>query len=69
VGKQAEAIEDFNAALNVNNRNADAWAGLGQAYERSGDKTKAVESYQRALVVEPNLRPARDGLARLNVRA
>ena len=33
-----KAIEDFNAALNVDNRDADSWAWRGVAYERKGDK-------------------------------
>ena len=49
LGKYNLAMEDFNAALNVDNRNADGWAGLGVAYEKSGNRMKASESYQRAL--------------------
>ena len=64
-GKFEAAIEDFNATLNVNNRNADAWAGLGLAYERMSNREKAIESYDRALVVEPNHKLARDGRARI----
>ncbi len=64
IGKYDLAIEDFNAALNVNNRNGDAWAGLGLAYEKQGDKTKASESYGRALVVDPGNRVAREGQSR-----
>jgi tetratricopeptide (TPR) repeat protein len=69
VGKYDAAIEDFNATLNVDNRSDDAWAGLGLAYERQGNRAKAVESYQRALVVDTTNKLARDGLARLGVRA
>ena len=63
-GKYDLAIEDFNAALNVDNRNGDAWAGLGLAYEKQGDKTKASESYGRALVVDPGNKIAREGQSR-----
>ena len=63
-GKFDQAIEDFNAALNVDNRNGDAWAGLGLAYERQGNKPKAVESYGRALVVDPANKAAREGQSR-----
>ena len=52
-GKYDAAIEDFNAALNVNNHNADSWANLGVAYEKQGNKSKAVESYNRAMEVDP----------------
>ena len=65
IGKYDQAIEDFNAALNVDNRNGDAWAGLGLAYEKQGNKTKASESYGRALVVDPGNRVAREGQGRI----
>ena len=65
MAKYDAAIEDFNAALNVDNRNGDAWASLGLAYERQGNRQKATESYQRALVVDPGNRIAREGQARI----
>ena len=49
----------------MNNRNAEAWAGLGIAYERKGDRVKASENYNRALVVNPNSALAREGLGRI----
>ena len=64
-GKYDAAIEDFNAALNVDANNADAWAGLGVAYEKSGNKAKAIESYNRAMQVDPQNAVARAGLGRL----
>jgi tetratricopeptide (TPR) repeat protein len=64
LGKYDAAVEDFNATLNVDNRNGDAWAGLGLAYEKQGNRQKASESYQRALVVDPNNKLARDGASR-----
>ena len=64
-GKYDAAIEDFNAALNVDSNNADAWAALGLAYEKQGNKAKAVESYQRAMQVSPNNPIANAGLQRL----
>ena len=65
-GKYDAAIEDFNAALNVNANNADAWASLGIAYEKLGNKSKAVESYNRAMQVNPRNPAARAGLQRLS---
>ncbi len=65
LGKADKAIEDFNAALNVNNKDANAWAGLGLAYEKLGNRNKAAESYDRALAFDPNNKVARDGEARL----
>ena len=66
-GKYDKAIEDFNASLNVDNRNANGWAGLGMAYEKQGNRTKASESYQRALVIDPNNPVARSGASRIKV--
>jgi Flp pilus assembly protein TadD len=58
-------VEDFNAALNVNNRNTAAWTGLGTAYEKLGERAKAAEAYQRALTVDPNDAAAKAGAARV----
>ncbi|MGH6857299.1 MAG: tetratricopeptide repeat protein, partial [Methylocella sp.] len=54
-----------NAALNVDNKNPEAWAGLGLAYEKSGNRAKAIESYQRALAFDPNSQLAKEGVARI----
>jgi Flp pilus assembly protein TadD len=65
LGQYDKAIEDFNAALNVNNKNAGAWAMRGLAYEKAGKRAEARESYQRALSVDANSAAARDGLRRV----
>ena len=39
-GKYDAAIEDFNAALNVNANNSEAWAGLGLCYEKLNNHAK-----------------------------
>ncbi len=59
------ALDDFNAALNVDNKNADAWAGRGVADEKLGHKTEAVESYQQAQTLDNGNAMARAGLSRL----
>ena len=41
------------------------WANLGLAYERFGNRAKAIESYQRALIVDPHNQLAREGRARV----
>ena len=43
-GKYEQSIEDYNAALNVDSKNAEAWAGLGVDYEKLGNRMKAQES-------------------------
>jgi Tfp pilus assembly protein PilF len=65
VGEFEKAVEDFNAALNVNNRLAEAWAWRGVALERQGQRSEAAESYRRALSVEAANATAKQGLARL----
>ena len=50
-----EALE-VSAALNVNNKNAGAWAMRGLAYEKAGKRAEARESYQRALSVDATAR-------------
>ena len=46
-------------------RYADQWAYLGVAYEKQGNKIKAMESYNRAMEVDPQNALAREGLRRL----
>ena len=65
LNKLESALEDFNAALNINNRNADAWAGLGLVSEKMGSKAKAIEAYNTAIGIDPNQSIARSGLNRL----
>jgi len=60
------AQEDFTAALNVDNRNADAWAGRGFAFEKLGKKAEASEAYQRALALDGNNAIARAGSSRIS---
>ncbi len=43
---------------------AEAFAWLGQVYEKKGDKTKAAEMYKTALDVEPELRDTRNSSQR-----
>jgi tetratricopeptide (TPR) repeat protein len=60
-----KAIEDFNAALNVDARDANSWAWRGVALERKGDRQQAIESYQRALTIDKTNATARQGSSRL----
>jgi Tetratricopeptide repeat. len=63
VGKFDAAVEDFNSALNVDNKSADTWALRGVALDRVGKKTEAQESFQRALVIDGSNRIAKQGLS------
>jgi tetratricopeptide (TPR) repeat protein len=60
-----KAIEDFNAALNVDSKDANSWAWRGVAMERKGDKSQALESYTRALTIDNGNSVARQGSSRL----
>jgi Flp pilus assembly protein TadD len=45
--------------------NAQVWSTRGLAYERLGDKTRAVGSYARALNIRPKDEAARSGFVRV----
>lgn len=51
-GKHAEAKEHFRKAIALK-PNATAWAYLGEASEKSGDRRGAEEAYQAALKLDP----------------
>ncbi|WP_163602461.1 tetratricopeptide repeat protein, partial [Klebsiella pneumoniae] len=61
-----KAIEDYNAALNVNNKDATSWAYRGLAYEKSNRRKEAMESYQRAAQIDPGNPVAKQGLGRVS---
>jgi len=50
----------------VDDHNSDAWAGLGLAYEKLGNRAKAAEAYSSAASLNPRNAEAKAGLARLN---
>jgi tetratricopeptide (TPR) repeat protein len=47
--KPQEAIEAFNSALKLKGDLADAYRGLGQAYQQLNQADRAAEAYQRAV--------------------
>lgn len=58
------AYDDFNAALRLNDKNAEAWAGQASILEKRGEKQRARRAYQRAIIIDPSLKFARDGANR-----
>ncbi len=50
-----EAEKSFRAALAVNDRNPEAWAGMADVYEARKDFAQAKDSYDKALAVKPDL--------------
>jgi tetratricopeptide (TPR) repeat protein len=67
--KIKEAAADLDEAAQADPQNAQIWTTRGLAYERLGDRTKAAESYSRAISIRPRDEAARSGLARVGGRA
>lgn len=53
LGKNEEAIEKFLSAISLNYNYSNGLYGLGLAYERKGDKTKAKYYLERVLEINP----------------
>ena len=50
-GKYSDAILAYNESLQVDINNDYAYYGLGVAYQKMGNKTKAVENYEKAISI------------------
>jgi predicted alpha/beta superfamily hydrolase len=48
-----EAIRLFEFCLSLYPNSAEAYEGLGQAYQKKGDRQKAIEFYRKALTINP----------------
>ena len=64
-GRLREAIAVFAVNAAANPASANAADSLGEAYADAGDRAKAIESYRRALELDPTLQSSRDALVRL----
>ena len=64
LGDDDNAFADFNNASGLDGELAESWANQAAVYERRGDKARAAKSYARAAQLDPNYKPAADGLAR-----
>jgi serine/threonine-protein kinase len=53
-GRQAEAIEEFHEALNIDPVNADAYRWMARAYESLGKLQEAETIYKKAIELRPN---------------
>lgn len=60
-----EAIHDCHATLELNPYHFPAASGMGQAYLEMGNRTLALESFRRALRLNPDLEAVRVQVARL----
>jgi Flp pilus assembly protein TadD len=65
LGSMHEAAQAFRAALAVGTRSADAYNRLGVVLFQAGDLTGARDSFERALVLQPDHNDARANLAAL----
>jgi tetratricopeptide (TPR) repeat protein len=54
LSEYGSALKDFQKAVKLDPQNFRAFNGLGYAYRKSGDYTKALESYNEALRLSPN---------------
>ena len=53
-GRYSEAINHFRDALSADPTNAEAYQGLAQAFEYSGDLDEAETTYRRAIQLKPD---------------
>jgi tetratricopeptide (TPR) repeat protein len=65
LGNFGSAISDCEAATRLRPGSADLLGTLGRLYEDGGQKQRAIETYKRALAINPNQAEARDGLKAL----
>jgi Tfp pilus assembly protein PilF len=63
--KIKEAAADLEEAAQADPQNAQIWMTRGLAYERLGDRTRAADSYSRAISLRPRDDAARSGFARV----
>ncbi len=55
IGEWERAIEDCKQTVKLNPYHFGAYAGMGHAYLRLGEIGEAIEAYQQALTINPNL--------------
>jgi protein O-mannosyl-transferase len=65
LGQVDDAEHAYRAALDSNKYDSESHVGLGEVYERQGDKTRAEKEYAIGLEKQPNNPIAIAGLARL----
>jgi tetratricopeptide (TPR) repeat protein len=63
--KTAEAAQVFRTVVTIKNTYADGYYWLAKCEEALHRPTEAVANYQRALVLDPGIREAKEGLKRL----
>jgi len=61
----AGAIDQLEPSVRIDPKQPQSWTWLGQGYQNSGQKQKAIEAYHKALELDPNQPDAKKGLAQL----
>lgn len=64
-GQYDKAVGEFGKTIEIRPGAADSYYYMGLAYEKMGDKKKALESFNQALRFVPNYREALEAKARL----
>lgn len=59
------AIRLLDRAIGLNEKDVQAWVWLGQAYQNSGNRKSALDSYRRALALDPKQPDALKGVQSL----
>ena len=58
----SQAIKWLERSASLNDKDVHTLVWLGQGYQNSGNKNKAMETYRRVLAIEPNNADAKNGL-------
>ena len=63
------AIQKLDHATQLNAKDVQAWVWLGQGYQNSGNRTRAMECYRKALEIDPKQADALKGVQSLSAKA
>ena len=64
-----EALRDINEVLTLEPRHFGAWTGLGFIMQQLGADEEALEAFEEALAIHPNLLAAKQAAAKLKPKA
>lgn len=63
--KMSDAVSVYNRAISLNPSDVQAYIELGNLYVKLGDRQNAINVFERALQINPNVRGVREFLAQL----
>jgi len=66
-GQVGQAIADFDAAIKLNRKQADAYDNRGVTYWKMGEPEKAAADFRKALKIDPSYADAKENLEKLTV--